>query len=310
MRTSRDCKPAPLCNSTRQHTAAVPEPAHTLAHRRAPAMAVHRREAAGSAQRPSPSPSSGPPASPPRGPPPRAARPNSGLQRPDRRRPEQRRPGRAAAGGRGAGQGRAAAQQYRGARCSAPPVPGSSLPGLGKRVAVRRGSAARSPCRHWSALLALGSGRAGSPPRSGAPSGSAPLAPLRPHHPPYPRWRRPSHGVSPPTLDGLQGCTKVGARGRHGANRGKSPASRRRRGAGREGREAAARTHAGLALRLARAEGWAGTRWAGRGGAAASPQAALPPPQVGAERGGQPERSEFMSNRGKTRRVRNAEREV
>lgn len=74
------------------------------------------------------------------------------------------------------------------------------------------------PCGHCGFLARAGRrpGRVSASLR--APSGSAPLAPLRPHHPPYPRWRRPSHGVSPPTLDGRRGCTKVGARGRAAAN--------------------------------------------------------------------------------------------
>lgn len=190
-----------------------------------------------------------------------------GAARPDRHpahsagRTQSRGPGRA---GPRCRPGRTAGP---GAPCRPSPAPPYLGSGSVWLCSVALPAAARSPYGHWSALLVLGSGRAESPPHSGALSGSAPLAPLRPHHPPYPRWRRPSHGVSPPTFDGLRGCTKVGARGRHGANRGESPASRRRRGAGREGREAAARAHAAPALRLARAAWWAGTRWAGRGGA-------------------------------------------
>lgn len=187
-----------------------------------------------------------------------------------------------------------------GAPCRPSPAPPYLGSGSVWLCSVALPAAARSPYGHWSALLVLGSGRAESPPHSGALSGSAPLAPLRPHHPPYPRWRRPSHGVSPPTFDGLRGCTKVGARGRHGANRGESPASRRRRGAGREGREAAARAHAAPALRLARAAWWAGTRWAGRGGCVSSGG-------VVTSSGG---RGAGGSNTGKARRAWDAEREI
>lgn len=140
----------------------------------------------------------------------------------------------------------------------------------------------------------LGNGRAGSPPLSGAPSGSAPLAPLRPHHPPYPRWRRPSHGVSPPTLDGRRGCTKVGARGPAATNRrGRAPEPPRLPTGGaepsRQGREAAA-ARPGVARPRAEGAGGKAAGGAGRGGRACplSFSEAAPPPRVLAPQGGRP----------------------
>lgn len=151
----------------------------------------------------------------------------------DRDPPRSARPGGAPARG-------LALQARSGGRPSRPPVPV-----LGAQGAVQRGCAGGARCPAGSvARLGPGSLRC-------LRRGSA-----APPSPPQPRWRRPSNGVSPPTLDGRRGRTKSGREGaaaqpitaaaarsgpahpagaRGGAGRGRAGPERARRGGARVG---------------------------------------------------------------------------
>lgn len=188
-----------------------------------------------------------------------------------------------------AGPGRAALppRQNRGAWCSVPPLPGSPLPGLRERVAVQRGSAGGSPVP----LRALErSARAGQRPGRVPTSlrRSLRLCSASSTAPPSPPLIQ--DGGAPRTGFPLPLSTGCGAAQRWAREAATEPiAGKVPPPAGVAGRE-------GKGVRRPRARtqlppcAWhaprGGRERGGRGGAAASPQAVLSPPQVGAGRGG------------------------